>query len=269
MIKLYNAKLQQLWLAKDVFTELKALTGETYRKMNNRHTFLVTIAGQSYFVKYHYGVGWREIFKSLKQGRKPILGAINEWQAILKLQELKLSTLSLAGFGQRGRNPAKQESFLLTYALENTISLEDYCASWLQQAPKPRLKWRLIEKVATITKTLHQNGINHRDLYLCHFLLDQSLSAKDLIHKPFGLYLIDLHRTQIRTHTPQRWIIKDLSSLYFSAMHLNLSQTDLMRFLRTYTEARPKFTLLKQKRFWHKVLQKARRLYQKEFQGLA
>ena len=36
----------------------------------------------SNFIKLHYGVGWREIFKNLLLGRWPVLGAKNEWRAL-------------------------------------------------------------------------------------------------------------------------------------------------------------------------------------------
>jgi heptose I phosphotransferase len=78
---------------------------------------------------------------------------------------------------------------------------------------------------------MHRGGVNHRDFYICHFLLhlDPAPSIDD-----FKLSLIDLHRAQIRTQTPRRWRDKDLSSLYFSALNIGLTQRDRLRFLRAY-----------------------------------
>ena len=67
---------------------------------------------ESFFLKRHSGIGWWEIIKDLLQGRLPVLGADNEWQAIQRLQILNVSTLHAIAFGQQGRNPARQQSFI-------------------------------------------------------------------------------------------------------------------------------------------------------------
>src|SRR5690606_13224983 len=102
----------------------------------------------------------------------PVTGARNEYEAIRALERLGIDTLAVAGYGLRGANPAHQLSFLVTDELTAIESLEDYCRRWPQQAPPPLLKWRLLARVADISRTLHGAGINHRDYYLCHFLLD-------------------------------------------------------------------------------------------------
>ncbi|MST95428.1 MAG: hypothetical protein EXS33_09225 [Pedosphaera sp.] len=33
------------------------------------------------------------------------------------------------------------------------------------------LKRALLEKIAALARTLHEGGVNHRDFYLCHFLV--------------------------------------------------------------------------------------------------
>jgi heptose I phosphotransferase len=78
---------------------------------------------------------------------------------------------------------------------------------------------------------MHEGGVNHRDFYICHFLLhlEPSPTATD-----FKLSLIDLHRAQVRPKTPRRWRDKDLSALYFSALGIGMTQRDFLRFLRVY-----------------------------------
>jgi len=79
--------------------------------------------------------------------------------------------------------------------------------------------------------TMHRAGVNHRDFYICHFLLhtDRPVTASD-----FRLSLIDLHRAQTRAQTPRRWRDKDLAGLYFSALEIGLTRGDRLRFLRNY-----------------------------------
>ena len=38
------------------------------------------------------------------------------------------------------------------------------------------------------------------------------------------LYLIDLHRMQLRRKTPSRWIVKDIAGLYYSSMDIGLTK---------------------------------------------
>lgn len=256
--------LRGRWRRKDIFTQIFRFHGQVFRQQKNRKTLRITINGKGYFIKMHKGVGWREIFKNLFQLRWPVLGARNEWQAIKRLNEIGVLTTKLVGYGCRGRNPAQIHSFIVTEELLNTISLEDFCRDWLNNPPDIKLKRGLIDEVAGIASTLHTNGVNHRDFYLCHFLLDVSAGIDNITSENLKLYLIDLHRAQVRKRTPARWIIKDLAGLYFSSMELGLRQRDILRFIKAYTLQDLHTCLLKQQGFWKAVTQRGMRLYGKE-----
>ncbi|MBI2307255.1 MAG: lipopolysaccharide core heptose(I) kinase RfaP [Rhodocyclales bacterium] len=223
-----------LWSGQDPFVAVEALQGKVYRELEARRTLRTEVAGRGYFVKIHRGVGWGEIVKNLVSLRLPVLGAGNEWRAIRRLEELGVDTMRAVAYGARGDNPATQHSFIVTEELAPTISLEDFCRDWKTALPAPRMKRALIGRVATMARRMHQGGVNHRDFYLCHFLLhlDPAPAAGD-----FKLSLIDLHRAQVRTKTPRRWRDKDLAALYFSALDIGLTQRDFLRFLRTYFAA--------------------------------
>ncbi|MBK7355684.1 lipopolysaccharide core heptose(I) kinase RfaP [Propionivibrio sp.] len=220
-----------LWHGRDPFAAVEALEGELYRELAARRTLRFEVAGRGYFVKIHRGVGWAEILKNLLILRLPVLGALNEWLAIKRLGELGVDTMHSVAFGQSGSNPASRHSFIVTEALAPTISLEDFCRDWPVQPPPLALKRALIRRVAEMAERMHRGGVNHRDFYLCHFLLHQAPvpTAANL-----KLSIIDLHRAQLRRETPRRWRDKDLASLYFSALEIGLTQHDLLRFLRIY-----------------------------------
>lgn len=223
------------WLGADgdAMQRVFAIDGEVYREPPGarRRTVRFEHAGVGYFLKLHWGVGWLEIFKNLLALKRPVLGARNEWQAIQALDALGIETMQLAGYGEQGRDPARRRSFVITRELEDTVSLEDYCADWYRRPPIPGAKRVLIRRVAEMTAALHANGLNHRDLYLCHFLLRRPwYSPADPLH----LHLIDLHRLQQRSRVPRRWRIKDLAALYFSALHIGLTRRDLYRFVGWY-----------------------------------
>jgi heptose I phosphotransferase len=230
-----------LWAGKDPFTEVEKLQGEVYRELEGRRTLRTEVAGRGYFVKIHRGIGWGEILKNLLSARLPVLGAGQEWRAIQRLTEVGVPTMTAAAYAERGNNPARQHSFIITEELAPTISLEDFSRDWAENPPSPGLKRALIAEVASMTGRMHRAGVNHRDCYICHFLLhtDQPVSAQTL-----RLSLIDLHRAQLRARTPRRWRNKDLAGLYFSALDIGLTRGDKLRFLRHYFDQPLRRTLL-------------------------
>lgn len=220
-----------LWHGKDPFVEVERLEGQIYRELEGRRTLRTEVEGRGYFVKIHRGIGWGEILKNLGTAKAPVLGAGQEWRAIRRLHEVGVPTMTAVAYGTRGSNPATQHSFIITEELAPTISLEDFSANWRELPPPPSLKRALIAEVACMTGTMHCAGVNHRDCYICHFLLhtDKPVTAND-----FRLSLIDLHRAQTRAQTPRRWRDKDLAALYFSALDIGLTRRDKLRFLRLY-----------------------------------
>lgn len=245
------------WRGWDIFERVRTLRGEVYRDKEGRRTLRFELDGRGYFLKLHQGVGWWEIAKNLLQGRLPVLGAGNEYHAIRALEQLRIDTLSIAGYGCRGWNPARQLSFLITDELTGTESLEDVCARWPQSPPSAAVKRQLILRVAEIARRMHGAGINHRDFYLCHFLLEM---RGDTAQRP--LYLMDLHRAQIRRRVPRRWLVKDLGGLYYSALDIDLTGRDVLRFIRHYCGGRlPRGS---EWRLWQAAHQRAGRIYRRD-----
>ncbi|XXF08510.1 lipopolysaccharide core heptose(I) kinase RfaP [Pseudomonas sp. D2-3] len=222
---------KSLWAGKDAFREVEGLQGQVYRELEARRTLRTEVAGRGYFVKIHRGVGWGEIVKNLVTARLPVLGAGQEWKAIQRLHEAGVSTMNAVAYGERGGNPAQQHSFIITEELAPTTDLEQLTMGWADQPPAPTLKWALIRRVAQMTGGMHAAGVNHRDCYICHFMLhtDTPFDAED-----FRLSVIDLHRAQVRQGVPKRWRDKDLAGLYFSALGIGLTRRDLLRFLKAY-----------------------------------
>ena len=247
----------------DCFDDILSLRGKVYRELEGRQTQRIELNGKGYFIKVHRGVGWREIFKNLFYLRMPILGAGNEFHAIRRAEQLGIESMEVAGFGERGWNPAKRESFLITEALENTISLEDYCKDWPQNPPSFRIKRLLIERVAEVARLLHENGMNHRDFYLCHFLLDPQSIENAKQPTDLKLHIIDLHRAHIRESTPKRWVVKDVAGLYFSAMDIGLTRGDLLRFMKAYRRKPIRELLDNDARFWQTVTRRGVAVYRK------
>lgn len=255
--------LESNWKSKEIFSHVFNLQGQVFRMQKNRKTLRFEIEGEGFFIKLHRGIGWLEIIKNWSCLRAPVWGAQQEMKAIQRLQQLEIPTTPLMGFGQQGFNPAKLQSFLITREITSVISLEDFCRPWLQQPPLLSIKRALISEVARIARLLHSNGVNHRDFYICHFLLDTSRGL-NLRAENLKLYLIDLHRVQLRSKTPLRWIIKDIAGLYFSSMDIGLTRHDLFYFLRIYFNKPLSKILKSEQQFLQRVQTRAMKLYGKE-----
>ena len=238
--------------------QLCALEGEVFKRIQNRRTFRIERGGRGFFVKCHRGVGWGEILKNLGSLKLPVLGAGNEWRAIHRLRQLGVETMSPVAYGAEGWNPAALRSVLVTEELSGCISLEKFCGDWHSNPPAPGLKRALIRRLARIARTLHENGVNHRDFYICHFLIRLPWSGDEA---DLHLYVIDLHRVQRRRRTPRRWVVKDLGSLWFSAMELGLTRRDLLRFMAEYRHRPLRRILHREQDFWGAVQRRAQALY--------
>ncbi|QZI70236.1 lipopolysaccharide core heptose(I) kinase RfaP [Pseudomonas protegens] len=220
-----------LWAGRDAFAEVEGLKGQVYRELEARRTLRTEVDGRGYFVKIHRGIGWGEIVKNLITAKLPVLGAGQEWRALERLHQVGVPTMTAVAYGERGSNPADQHSFIVTEELAPTVSLEDFSIDWVKQPPAPALKRALIAEVARMTGMMHRAGVNHRDCYICHFLLhtDRPITPAEL-----KLSVIDLHRAQTRPRITLRWRNKDLAALYFSALDIGLTRRDKLRFLKGY-----------------------------------
>ena len=233
----------------DTFTQAMQLRGKAFRDVPGRKTLQFTLAGKSYFIKQHFGVGWREIFKNLLSFKMPILGALTEVKAIEKLDTIGIATTPLVAYGQRGCNPAKQQSFVITEDLGEIITVEELCADW--QSKPIDFKQQLLEKMANLASQLHGAGLCHRDFYCCHFVLKKADLAQGHLH----LTLIDLHRMLFNQSKNGSSVMKDISGLYFSAKQAGLSAEDLTLFKQHY--------LPQSEQFWQQVEARSERLLSK------
>lgn len=216
------------WSGKEdaMFTYVRTLQHDVYRAIDQRFTARFEVNGQGFFVKYHRGLPVAEFLKNIVCLRWPVVGARDEWRAVRHLLKYGIPTMTPVAFGERGFRPFWQESFLITEELVDCLCLSDYVQTWSVQPPRLVEKRHLIDLLAKTVSGMHRSGLNHRDCYLCHFLWHR---------KTDKLHVIDLHRAQIRTKVPTRWLDKDLGALYTSSDEVpGLTRLDLFRFLRTY-----------------------------------
>jgi Lipopolysaccharide kinase (Kdo/WaaP) family len=96
----------------------------------------------------------------------------------------------------------------------------------------------VLAPTAELAAKLHTAGLHHRDLYLCHFMIDPALLAA-AGHVP-AVQLIDTARVRRLPGWPlrRRWIVKDLSQFWYSTTKLAVTDDQRDRWLAIYAKER-------------------------------
>jgi len=153
-----------------------------------------------------------------------------EMHYIKKLSLLGIPTMRGVAFGQRMNRLMEKRSFGITEEIKGR-SLETL-ANQAMRDPHAVPSWserkEMIRLLALMTRRLHQNGLYHRDLYLCHVFLTRNADGGIVLR------LIDLARMIASPWNPGRWKIKDLAALDYSAPSPLVTRADRLRFLYYY-----------------------------------
>ncbi|MFQ6036117.1 MAG: lipopolysaccharide heptosyltransferase II [Sedimentisphaerales bacterium] len=174
-----------------------------------------------------------------------------EFEQINELQAAGINTPKIVSYGQQWGSFFEKRSFIITEKIPNAESLERKLPSFFTgPATTENLKLRrdFIARLADFVKRFHQINFRHRDLYFSHIFYDDK----------GNFHLIDLARTFKPIILHQRFRIKDIAQLYYSAPAKYFSNTDRLRFCLAYT-GRSKLTN-KDKTFIRKVLNKTKRI---------
>ncbi len=148
--------------------------------------------------------------------------ARREWVALTMLGHFKVPTIRPLALLEQCEGKHTVAAALITLGLDAPQTLEDLAREAAMPAAR---KHAITRELARITRLMHDSGINHRDYYLVHI----RVGAGD------SLYITDLNRADLRKVVPERWLVKDLAALQFSAPANQVSRTDRARFLRAYT----------------------------------
>jgi hypothetical protein len=214
----------------DSFDDCMRLKGMVVKSaVRERSTHRLDLEGVTVYVKKHFFPGIREILKNLLRFRFPV-GALNEWRALLAFHTHNIPTMIPIC---AGRKPLlwkiEKESFLLTYDLGKASRLDDFFkvnAVIPCRGKALETKKRILENLADITRSMHGAGINHRDYYLCHILMDNRER----------LYVIDLHRVNVGDKVAKRWMVKDLAALLSSSLEVPVTHGQRLAFYKRYMQ---------------------------------
>jgi heptose I phosphotransferase len=152
-------------------------------------------------------------------------------------------------WGWRG-HPHQRQSFVILQAVPGEpaevwatrLSADGPAESWHH-------KRRMVMALADLARRFHALGFRHRDFYLNHVFVSGSARTMELS-------LIDLQRVFRPRWRSQRWQVKDLAQLNFSATREAFSQTLRLRFFCHYLGVQS--LKPEHKRLLHRILRKTR-----------
>ena len=143
----------------------------------------------------------RPIRLHIKRYLTSATAAADEVKAIELLRDANIPTVPLVGHGSL----ADGRSFVITEDLTGYRDAEKMIAAGTPFES-------LLAPTADLAAKLHEAGLHHRDLYLCHFF------AKTDENGVADVKLIDAARVARMTNflTRWRWVIKDLAQFWYS-----------------------------------------------------
>jgi hypothetical protein len=183
------------------------------------------------------------------RGRKSF--GLAEFASASQLSAAGVNTPKTVAYGEQRGIFFEKRSFIITEKIPNAESLERKLPAFFTgplTGENLKLRQNFIARLAAFIREFHQTNYRHRDLYFSHIFYDDSGK----------FYLIDLARAFKPVLWRERFRIKDIAQLYYSAPAAYFSQMDRLRFYVGYAQAN-KLTS-KDKSFIQKVVRKAERI---------
>jgi len=168
-----------------------------------------------------------------------------------ELAEAGINTPKIISYGEQWEGAFEKRSFIITEKIPDAESLERQLPKYFSKpitAKKLKQRRDFARQLADFIRNFHKTGYCHRDLYFSHIFYG----------KDGKFYLIDLARMFKPRIFRQRYLIKDIAQVYYSAPGKYFSNTDRLRFYLKYT-GHKKLTV-KDKKFVRVVVNKARRI---------
>jgi hypothetical protein len=150
--------------------------------------------------------------------------ALHEWNAIEQLRDHGFNTAIPIAVGQQKRMGVVVRSFLMTAEIVGGVAAHEFVRTL-----QPTTRRALVQRIAELTQRFHGAGFAHRDYYLSHiFVRPPQPSARNP-----ELVFIDLQRLFRPRWFQDRWLVKDLAALGYSAQLSGATRTDLLSFYKT------------------------------------
>jgi len=223
----YEQMLRRLGLT-DIEAVFSFSGGKELRKSNladyrSRLQFETASPAKTFFLKRFNKPPVLVQVKNWLTGRGRKSCASFDFDVANKLFAEGINTARPVCFGEQFGLLFEKRSFCITEKIADAESLERKlpdCFHGRQNAEKLKQKRSFIEQLAKFVRRFHETGYRHRDLYFSHIFYNDSGE----------FYLIDLSRAFRPLLLGQRFRIKDLAQLHYSAPAKYFSKADRLRF---------------------------------------
>lgn len=170
-------------------------------------------------------------FKNWLSAKKQVSCAFIEYDSAQNLTKMGIRTPRIVAWGEQHGMLFEKCSFIIMEKIPQAESLERQLPEFFDgPATRENLKMRrsFIIDLAAFVRKFHDTGYRHRDLYFSHIFRNTDGQ----------FYLIDLARAFRPTLLDNRYRVKDLAQLNYSAPARYFSTTDRVRFYIAYTGRR-------------------------------
>jgi len=203
------------------FSKGKNLTKDNLAAFRQRIVFDTDNPKATLFLKRYQNIPKLTQLKNWLNQRKKVSTMACDLEPAKNLKKLGINTPRAIAFGQQYSGLFEKRSFIITEKIPDSASLEEKIPQSFYRGRKT-----FIENLAQFIRRFHDTGCRHRDLYLCHIFCNSQ-----------GKFtLIDLNRVFKPVVFSQRYRIKDLAQLYYSAPGRIFTKTDRLRFFLAYLQ---------------------------------
>lgn len=179
--------------------------------------------GRLCYVKRYDRVGFWPALRARLFSRGYSCDAMREWLALRRASDAGVPVIQPLVVGEVRALGLVRRAFVATLDGGRDSTLEEVALNTVHDLRSTA------EKVAQLLARLHKSGVNHRDFYLGHLLMDRTDTNGETI------CLMDFNRADVRGVVGKRWRVKDLAALHFSLPARRMSDRGRLRFLLEYT----------------------------------
>jgi hypothetical protein len=207
-----------------VFSGGQTLSKATLAKHRSRIRFETKNPAATLFLKRYENTPALAQIKNWLGHRRIASTMFYDLDPAQKLAAAGINTPQTVCYGSQRGILFEKRSFIITKQIPGE-SLERLLPPCFADTSKDNLKARrkFINSLAEFARRFHATGYHHRDFYLAH-----------IFHYDGVFYLIDLQRAFRPLLFSERYRIKDIAQLSYSAPKQYFSRTDRLRFYLTY-----------------------------------
>ncbi len=200
------------------FDHIIYIKGDEVVKSNIKERIILslTVENKGGFFKIYLKKYFHSFFSSFF-----LKNAVDEFKTICDFHSENIPTITPVCSGEKKRWFFEEKSFLITESLNDAERLDKILAD---NTFSKRQLLDIFLKLANLIKKLHGCGFIHKDLYLCHIMMD----------KKGNLFIVDLHRVKRFKNPSLRYLVKDIAALNYSADEIKIRNYYKVTFIKNY-----------------------------------